>query len=185
VNGNTIEETEKFHYLGSLVKADGGAEDVKTRISKANIAFIHLNNIWRAGYLSLRTKIFIFESNVKSVLLYGCETWKSTTKIRRSMQVFINRCLRKILQIRWPDTITNEVLWEQTGQKPLENHIKKRKWSWIGHTLRKPSGITGKDALDWNPQGKRKREDLETHGGGRSPRPEEMMAGSEGPRKEQ
>jgi hypothetical protein len=33
----------------------------------------------------------------------------------------------------------------------------KRKWSWIGHTLRKPSGITEKDALDWNPQGKRRR----------------------------
>ena len=44
-----------------------------------------------------------------------------------------------------------------TGQKPLDRQIKKRKWPWIGHTLRKPSGITEKDALDWNPQGKRKR----------------------------
>jgi hypothetical protein len=32
--------------------------------------------------------------------------------------------------------------------------MKKRKSSWIGHTLRKPSGITEKDASDWNPQGK-------------------------------
>jgi hypothetical protein len=44
-----------------------------------------------------------------------------------------------------------------TGQKPLDRQIKKRKWSWIGHTFRKPSGITEKDALDWNPQGKRGR----------------------------
>jgi hypothetical protein len=36
--------------------------------------------------------------------------------------------------------------------------IKKRKWSWIGHTLRKPSGIIEKDALDWNPQGKGRRD---------------------------
>jgi hypothetical protein len=100
----------------------------------------------------------IFESNVKSVLLYGCETWKSTTKIKKkSMQAFINRRLRKILRIRWPKIITNEELWERTGQKPLDRQIKKRKWSWIGHTLRKPSGITEKDALDWNPPGKRKR----------------------------
>jgi hypothetical protein len=41
--------------------------------------------------------------------------------------------------------------------KPLDRQIKKRKWSWIGHTLRKPSGITEKDALDWNSQGKRRR----------------------------
>jgi hypothetical protein len=34
VNGNIIDETEKFQYLGSLVKIDGGAEeDVKNSIS--------------------------------------------------------------------------------------------------------------------------------------------------------
>ena len=49
-----------------------------------------------------------------------------------------------ILRIRWPEAITNEELWERTGQKPLDRQIKKRKWSWIGHTLRKPSGITEK-----------------------------------------
>jgi hypothetical protein len=73
------------------------------------------------------------------------------------MQAFINTCLRKILRIRWLETVTNEELWERTGQKPLDRQIEKRKWSWIGHTLRKPSGITEKDVLDWNPQGKRRR----------------------------
>jgi hypothetical protein len=128
VNGNIIEETEKFQYLGSLVKIDGGAEeDVKNRISKANIAFSQLNNIWTAGYLSLKTKIRIFESNVKSVLLCGCETWKSTAKTKRSMQAFINRCLRKIFRIRWPETVTNEELWERTGQKPSDKMDKEEK----------------------------------------------------------
>ena len=55
-----------------------------------------------------------------------------------------------------PETITNQELWECTGQKPLDRQMK-RKWSWISHTLRKPSGITEKDALDWNFQGKRRR----------------------------
>jgi hypothetical protein len=73
------------------------------------------------------------------------------------MQAFINRWLRNILRIRWPETVTNKELRERTGQKPLDRQIKKRKWSWIGHTLRKPSGITEKDALDWNFQGKRRR----------------------------
>jgi hypothetical protein len=72
------------------------------------------------------------------------------------MQAFINRYLRKILRIRRPETLTKEEFWECTGQKPLDRQIKKRKWSWIGHTLRKLSGITEKDALDWNPQGKRR-----------------------------
>lgn len=44
-----------------------------------------------------------------------------------SIQSFINTCLRRILRVRWPNTISNLELWQRTG-----------------HTL------------FWNPQGKRK-----------------------------
>jgi len=47
----------------------------------------------------------------------------------------------------------------------MENHpsevnrksIKRRKCNWIGHTLRKETGAIEKTALDWNPQGYRRR----------------------------
>jgi len=35
--------------------------------------------------------------------------------------------------------------------------MKIRKWNWIGHTLRKETGVIQKTALDWNPQGYRRR----------------------------
>ncbi|RUS77407.1 hypothetical protein EGW08_014826 [Elysia chlorotica] len=38
----------------------------------------------------------------------------------------------------------------------VETEIMKRKWGWIGHTLRKPASNITRQALDWNPQGKRK-----------------------------
>jgi hypothetical protein len=31
----------------------------------------------------------------------------------------------------------NEELWRITHQKSIENQIKRRKWNWIGQTLRK------------------------------------------------
>jgi hypothetical protein len=46
---------------------------------------------------------------------------------------------------------------KQTNQQPIITQIKSRKWGWIGHTLRKPMGAIEKDALDWNPQGVRRR----------------------------
>jgi hypothetical protein len=104
----------------------------------------------------LRTKLRIFETNVKSVLLYGSETWKQTKKNEQDLQAFINKCLRQILNIRWPERITNTELWRRTNQTPIVQTIKQRKWHWIGHFLRRPQNIT-KQALDWNPQGKRKR----------------------------
>jgi len=47
----------------------------------------------------------------------------------------------------------NQELWRITKQKPVEIQIKRRKWNWIGHTLQ----AIEKTALDWNPQGYRRR----------------------------
>jgi hypothetical protein len=94
---------------------------------------------------------------VKSVLLYGCETWKTTNQITRRLQTFTNKCLRRIMNIKWTDKITNEELWRITKQKQIEIRIKRWKWNWIGHTLRKETGAIEKIALDWNPQGYRRR----------------------------
>ena len=59
-------------------------------------------------------------------------------------------------RLRWPEMIPNEELWERTGQEQIITEIKRRKWGWIGHTLRKPATNTTRQALSWNPQGKRK-----------------------------
>ncbi|VDP21385.1 unnamed protein product [Schistosoma margrebowiei] len=72
--------------------------------------------------------------------------------------VFINNCLRKILQIRWPDTISNNVLWERTTQISAEEGIRKKRWKWIGHTLRKAHSCVTRQALTWNPHGQSRRE---------------------------
>jgi hypothetical protein len=35
--------------------------------------------------------------------------------------------------------------------------MKRRKWNWIGHTLHNEAGAVEKTALDWNPQGYKRR----------------------------
>ncbi|RUS81369.1 hypothetical protein EGW08_010867 [Elysia chlorotica] len=84
------------------------------------------------------------------------ETWRVTKTNSKKIQGFTNRCLRNILGVHWPEVISNEELWERTRQTPVETEIMKRKWGWIGHTLRKPASNITRQALDWNPQGKRK-----------------------------
>ncbi|VDO95063.1 unnamed protein product [Schistosoma margrebowiei] len=58
--------------------------------------------------------------------------------------------------IRWLDTISNNILWERTNQIPAEEEIRKKRWKWIGHTLRKAPNCVTRQALTWNPQGQRK-----------------------------
>jgi hypothetical protein len=113
IDGNIIENVENFTCLGSNVSIDGGAaKDVNLKIQKARGVFARMSNIWRANYLSIKTKLRIFNACVKSVLLYRCETWFVTRSIERKLQSFINRCLRSILRIWWPKIISNEDLWK-------------------------------------------------------------------------
>jgi len=134
-----------------VVSENGGKEeDVASRIKKANGVFVQLFPVWRDHNILKRVKIRIFNTNVKSVLLYACKTWKTGNQISRRKQIFVNKCLRRIMNIKWTDKITNEELWRITKQKPTENQIKRRKWNWIGHTLRKEVGAIQKTALDWN-----------------------------------
>ena len=64
---------------------------------------------------------------------------------------------KKFLKLKWTDKIRNEQLWERTGQVPIQTEIGRRRWKWVGHTLRKGKNSITRQALQWNPQGSRGR----------------------------
>ena len=155
VGGEPIRKVESFVYLGSVIDQQGGTDrDVTARIGKARAAFVMLKSIWASGGISMRTRLCIFSFNVKSVLLYGCETWRTTQTMQQKIQTFLNTCLRRIYKIQWQEKIRNEDVWVRAGQA---KQILRREWGWIGHTLRKRTSSTIRQALTWNLQEKRKR----------------------------
>lgn len=115
INAGIVDEVDSFKYLGSLVTKTGGAdEDVIGRIINANTVFIQLYPIWRGQEIAEKTKLGIFNSNIKSLLMYGCETWKVTQSVSSELQLFLNKCLRKIINIYWPNVVYNDVLRRMT-----------------------------------------------------------------------
>ncbi|VDO90045.1 unnamed protein product [Schistosoma margrebowiei] len=156
-NAITIDEdfevVKALTYLGSIIDEHGGSDaDVKVQIGKARAAYLQLKHIWNSKQLSTNIKVTIFNTNVNTVLLDGSETFRSTKAITHKIQVFINSCLCKILQIRCPDTISNTLLWEETNQISAEKEIRK----WIGHTLRQASNCVTRYVLTWHPQGQKR-----------------------------
>ncbi|VDP17039.1 unnamed protein product [Schistosoma margrebowiei] len=140
LDGETLEDVESLTYLGSIIDEGGGSDvDVKTKITKSRASLLQPKNIWNSKQLSANIKVRTFYTNVKKVLLYGAETWRTTTTIIKKVQIFINKCLSKKLNIHWPYTISNSLLWEKTNQLPTEKEIRKRRWKCLGHTLRKSS----------------------------------------------
>ena len=152
IDGQCIEPVESFTYLGSKVAAFGGTdEDIDIRLNKALRAFGMMSSIWRNPSISRRLKIRLFKSNVLSVLLYGCSTWRVTKSLTSKLQVFINRCLRNICRIFWPNKISNTELLCIAEMEPIDTWIRRQKWKWIGHTLRKDENCIARKALRWNP----------------------------------
>ena len=73
--GTTIENVDKFEYLGSLITWDNNCSDeIKSRVGKATGAMASLKHIWRGKKLTIQNKLRILRICVFSVLLYASET---------------------------------------------------------------------------------------------------------------
>jgi hypothetical protein len=89
LNSEDIKRSSDFCYLGSVLAEEGGARtDVNVRIQKARGSFSKLRQVWLSSSIRKDTKIRIFSACMKSVLLYGCETWLFTSEFRRKIQTF-------------------------------------------------------------------------------------------------
>jgi hypothetical protein len=96
--------------IKTLIKPYKWEEHQHCRIKKANGSYVEQHPLWKNNDILTKTKVHVFNSYVKSVMLYGCETWKVTTEITNKLQTFGNRCLRRIIGIRWLKILSNREL---------------------------------------------------------------------------
>ncbi|XP_033103187.1 uncharacterized protein LOC117105993 [Anneissia japonica] len=157
MNGKDLDTVEKFSYLGAIVTNEGGIGDVNNRLPKARATFTKLKGIWKSNIINRRTKIKLYNVLVKSALLYGCESWKRTKGEEKEIDIFQNKCLRWMLNIKWQERVTTEDLLKRADTQPISKEIRCRKWKWLGHILRKDQGDDCNIALTWAPEGKRRR----------------------------
>lgn len=158
VDDHDIEEVERFVYLGAHVSTSGGTEDdIQARLGKARVAYNKLGKIWKNSQFTCKNKIKIFKSNVISVLLYGCETWRMTQTDEKKLDAFLHKSLRRMLKIYWPMRVTNEEIRRRTGVETISSQVARRRWAWLGHVLRMDHNTHPRTALTWVPEGKRKR----------------------------
>ena len=138
VAGETIDNVEKFEYLGSLLTWDNNcSEEIKRRIGKATGAMASLKHIWNSKKLKIENKLKILTTCVFSVLLYASETWTLKEADRKKLLAFEMKCYRQILRINWRDRIRNEDISKRTSkEETIIDTIKKRKLRLFGHICR-------------------------------------------------
>ena len=157
VDGEDLEDVSSFVYLGTMVTDQGGGrEDLECRVRKATSAFGRLRKVWRSKSMKEGLKIKIYNSNVLSVLLYGCETWRLNSGDAKRLRTFHHRCLRRIFKIPWYLRITNQEVLGRADQPDVLELAETRRWRYLGHILRRPDAV-GHTSLSWEPDGTRRR----------------------------
>ena len=111
-----------------LTSKPGGADDdITSRLCKARAVFGKLSGVWKSSILSKSTKIRIFKSNVRAVLLYGCESWRITKGDEAKLDTFHQKCLRRLLKIYWPMRVSNEEVRRRAISETISELVRKRR----------------------------------------------------------
>ena len=132
INGREIDDVDRFVYLGATVsKEGGGTEDIQNRVVKVNGLFLRLKKIWSSHSISQQTKVRLYKTLVKPVLMYGCETWKMDKCDENKIDVFQSRCLRWIFKICWQERITNKEVLKMAEIENLSVDMRRRRWKFI------------------------------------------------------
>ena len=77
----------------------------------------------------------------------NCDLWTLTKKLDDMIDVCQRNKLRKILNIRWPEKLSNSALYERANVLSWSKIVKKRRLNWHEYLLRLPEETRAKKAL--------------------------------------
>ena len=69
-------------------------------------------------------------------MLYGCESRKVLRDIELRVRRFVSNRLRKIVNIRWFEHISEEDIQVRSGKRSVIEKIRQPRWRYYGHVLR-------------------------------------------------
>ena len=95
-----------------------------------------MKKAWNSGGMLLKTILKLVNATVISVLLYGSETWKGLKEVETKLRVYENNCIRKRMNIKWLEHVTEEKVRRRSGQRSVIQRMKTEIWRYYGRVLR-------------------------------------------------
>ncbi|KAI5718850.1 hypothetical protein M8J76_001122 [Diaphorina citri] len=92
-----FERVQCFKFLGVHIDGQNQRQtEMQIRLNNANKAYHSLRSLLSSRLLSRNSKLTLYNTIIKPVLLYGSETWSVTKREEHQMQVFENKVYRTI-----------------------------------------------------------------------------------------
>lgn len=160
IDDHMFEEVEEFKYLGVVINnKNEEKQEIEARVKAASRASYSLNKLLSSKIFSRRTKLRMYKTIIRPVLLYGAEIWRIDKHTERKMKVFENKILRKIFGPiceggEWRRR-KNRELRELYNEPDVVAEAKTRRLRWAGHVYRREQGSLLKEVWENKPEGRR------------------------------
>ena len=137
IHGSCLDVVESFTYLGSTLTCDGSLDaEIHRCIQKASVAYGRLEKrLWSNTGITHKTKLNVYKSCVLSVLSYSSETWTLFRRHLKTLEHFHQKCLRRILNIKWNSNTPNTEVLSRVGCSRIETLIITAQMRWAGHAV--------------------------------------------------
>ncbi len=99
----------------------------------------------------MRTKDRVYQAVVRSIFLYGCETWPARIADERMLEVFDHDSTRRILRVRRRYCVSSVELRSRPCLTSIPALFVQRRLRWFGHAARRPEVELIKDLLILTP----------------------------------
>jgi len=153
--GVEFECVDRFCYLGDMIGAGGGAELAsRMRVRCAWNKFRELSPIVTARGASLKLKGKIYKACVRSVMIYGSETWPMKVEDMQRLERAERMMVRWMCGVTLKDKISSEELLSRVGVEPVGDVVRRGRLRWFGHVERKSEDDWVKKCLELEIAGK-------------------------------
>ena len=79
--------------------------------------------------------------------MYSSELWTLTQTLENSVDVFQRKLLGRIINVKWPSTISSKDLYARIEMKPWSITIQRRRLAWFAHVMHLPAKTPAQKAL--------------------------------------
>jgi sorting nexin-29 len=161
----SFETVSQFKYLGTLISSRNDLKiEINNRIFMANRSFYGLRNQLKSKFLSVKTKLSIYKTLIRPIVMYGSECWTLNKTEEEKLLIFERKILRKIFGPIQENNV-RRILYNHEIYKKYDKFdgtdivrtIKASRIRWLGHLFRNPDATPAKKVTFSRIEGKRRK----------------------------
>jgi len=152
----SFERARSFKYLGADINSQVDShEEIHRKITAGNKCYFSSVQLFKSKKLSRRTKIRLYKTLVRPVVLYACGSWATTKSDENKLMIFERKILLRIFGRKRNEESGYEI-WSNRELIVLFNDInivatlKSQRLKWAGHVWR-AEGQLIRTVAKWKP----------------------------------